>query len=47
MLQSCGLDSIFLTGMQAGIITNDNFSDARIKDIDPTRILKELEKELI
>ena len=44
MLQSSGLDSIFLTGMQAGIITNGNFSDARIRDVDPSRILKELEK---
>ena len=47
MLQSSGLDSIFLTGMQAGIITNGNFSDARIRDVDPSRILKELEKNKI
>ena len=47
MLQSSGLDSVFLTGMQAGIITNGKFSDARIRDIDPSRILKELENNKI
>ena len=46
MLQSYGLDSIFLTGMQAGIITNGNFSDARIRDVDPSRVLKELENKV-
>ena len=47
MLQSSGLDSVFLTGIQAGIITNGKFSDARIRDIDPSRILKELENNKI
>lgn len=47
MLQSYGLDSIFLTGRQAGIITNNDFSNARIKDINPSRILKELEENKV
>lgn len=47
ILQSYGLESIFLTGRQAGIITNDNFSNARILDIKPARILTELEKNKV
>ncbi|WP_270939811.1 aspartate kinase [Romboutsia lituseburensis] len=43
MLKSRKIDSIFLTGNQAGITTTDNFSDAKIIDINPQRIFKELE----
>lgn len=43
MLKSRKIDSIFLTGNQAGITTTDNFSNAKIIDINPQRIFKELE----
>src|SRR5690625_3888108 len=32
-----------LTGAQAGIITNSNFNQAKIKQVKPTRMMKELE----
>ena len=38
-LQAAGLDAIMLTGGQAGIITDNNFNNARILKVDPTRIL--------
>ena len=47
MLQSYGLESTFLTGRQAGIITNDDFANAKIMDIKPDRILKELENNKV
>ncbi|MDF2635395.1 MAG: aspartate kinase, monofunctional class [Pelosinus sp.] len=37
-LQAAGLDAIMLTGGQAGIITDDNFNNARILKVDPSRI---------
>lgn len=37
-LQSAGFDAVMLTGGQAGIITDDNFNNARILKVDPTRI---------
>jgi len=42
----CGLGNpaIFLTGAQAGIITNDQFGDARILRIDPENILNNLKE---
>lgn len=43
MLKARKIDSIFLTGNQAGIMTTDNFSNAKIIDINPQRIFKELE----
>lgn len=43
MLKSRKIDSVFLTGNQAGITTTDNFSNAKITDINPQRIFKELE----
>lgn len=46
-LNSLGVDSICLTGWQAGIITNENFGKAFICDIYPERILMELEKNKI
>ncbi|CEJ72805.1 aspartate kinase I [[Clostridium] sordellii] len=44
MLNGYGIDSIFLTGSQAGIYTDGQFSDSRIVDIKPDRISKELSK---
>jgi aspartate kinase len=38
-LQSEGIDAVMLTGGQAGIITDSNFSNARILKIDPARLL--------
>lgn len=44
MLKGQGIDSVFLTGSQAGIYTNGQFSDSRIVDIKPERIYKELDE---
>ncbi len=41
-LKERGLDPIALTGGQAGIITDANFSDARILRVDPERLLRHL-----
>lgn len=38
-LQDAGIDAAVLTGGQAGIMTDSNFSSARIQKIDPARIL--------
>ncbi|WP_066635338.1 aspartate kinase [Desulfolucanica intricata] len=35
-----GFPAVFLTGAQAGIITDDNYNDARIKRVDPQAIIK-------
>lgn len=43
MLGEYGIINIVLTGGQAGIITNDNFSNAQIKNIYPERINNELD----
>ncbi|MFA1821233.1 aspartate kinase [Virgibacillus oceani] len=37
------IDSIALTGAQAGFITTDDFTRAKIKEVKPRRILQELE----
>jgi len=42
MLTAEGIDSIVLTGGQAGIITNDSYTNAQILSLDPKRILDEL-----
>lgn len=42
-----GYDSIVFTGGQAGIITDDNFSDAKIIEVNPSNILKSLEMGII
>lgn len=42
-LQDNGLRSTALTGGQAGIITTSEFTDAKIKGVDTTRLLYELE----
>ncbi|MGL5756002.1 MAG: aspartate kinase [Paraclostridium sp.] len=44
MLKGYGIDSVFLTGGQAGIYTDGKFSDSRIVDIKPERIYKELDE---
>lgn len=46
-LQASGFDAVLLTGAQAGIITDKNFSDAKILRIDPVSILKALKEEKI
>ena len=34
-----GFPAVFITGSQAGIITDDSFNDARIRRVDPQRII--------
>ncbi len=43
-LHKCGYEAISLTGAQAGIKTDAVYNSARIRDIDPRRITRELEK---
>jgi len=43
VLEDLGLPVVSLTGWQAGIATDDNHGDARIRAIDTSRILRELE----
>lgn len=43
MLTANGVDAVAFTGSQAGMMTNGVYSDAKIKDIDPSRIKAELE----
>ena len=47
LLNDMGYESISLTGWQAGIFTNNTNQNAIIKNIDTTRILKELEDRKI
>lgn len=47
LLNGMGYKSISLTGWQAGILTNNTNQNAIIKNIDTTRILKELEERKI
>jgi aspartate kinase len=42
-LNKLGIEAISLTGSQAGIITNDKHSDARVIEVRPFRVLDELE----
>lgn len=44
MLEGRGISSVFLTGIQAGVITTKVYSNSKIKKIDPTRIQKELDE---
>lgn len=39
-----GIESISLTGSQAGIITNDRHNDARVIEVKPIRVLDEIDK---
>ncbi len=47
LLNELGYNAISLTGWQAGILTNKTNQNAIIKNIDTTRILKELNKRKI
>ena len=47
LLNSMGYDAISLTGWQAGIYTDSNIKEAKIKTIDTTRIKEELQKRKI
>lgn len=44
MLEGRRIPSVFLTGMQAGIITTKVYSNSKIKGIDPARIQRELDE---
>lgn len=44
ILESRGIDSIPMTGFQAGILTNNSFSNSEILEIDSTRIKGQLKK---
>jgi aspartate kinase len=46
-LKRRGLNAVVLTGEQAGILTSDNFSNAQIQTINPSRIIRELEQDNI
>ncbi|MEA4901517.1 aspartate kinase [Desulfitobacterium sp.] len=43
-LKSLGFDAVLLTGGQAGIITNNNFGDARIIRVEPKKIVEHLKE---
>lgn len=43
-LQEQGIESISLTGSQAGIITNDRHNAARVIEVRPVRVLDELDR---
>ena len=47
MLEGRGIPSIFLTGMQAGVITTKVYSNSKIKEINPTRIQRELDEGMV
>ena len=46
-LESMGLQAVSLTGWQAGMLTDSNYSAARIKRVRSERIQKELDKKKI
>lgn len=46
-LNSRGYDSIVFTGGQAGIITDDNYTDAKILEVNPRNILESIDKGII
>src|SRR5699024_6953364 len=43
-LQKNHISATALTGAQAGFITNDDFNQAKIKEVEPTRVLNELKE---
>jgi len=47
MLEKNGVNSVSLTGSQAGFLTDTNHTNARIIDINTTRILSELQKNKV
>lgn len=44
VLQSANIEAMMMTGGQAGIITDNNFNNARILKVDPAAIMKKLEQ---
>lgn len=38
-LQAAGMEAVMLTGGQAGVTTDNNFNNARILKVDPTRLI--------
>lgn len=46
-LNELGIESISLTGSQAGIITNDRHNDARVIEVRPFRVLDELASDRV
>jgi aspartate kinase len=46
-LNAMGCPAVALTGSQAGIITDDNFTNARIIEIRPYRVLRALDEERV
>ncbi|WP_371371200.1 aspartate kinase [Sporomusa aerivorans] len=46
-LQAAGMDAVMLTGGHAGIITDANFTDARILKCDPTRLISLLKQRKV
>lgn len=44
LLNAKGISAVFLTGPQAGIVTDDNFGNAHILSIEPSRILHHLDQ---
>ncbi|MDK2986410.1 MAG: aspartate kinase [Clostridia bacterium] len=46
-LQNMGYEAVFLTGAQAGIITNNEFGNACISRVEPDRVKEYLEKKQI
>jgi len=46
-LSRAGCPAVALTGAQAGILTTDEFNDARILSIDPAVIVRYLERNLV
>lgn len=46
-LQAEGIDAVMLTGGQAGITTDNNFNNARILKVDPTRMLNLISAEKV
>ncbi|CAH2213968.1 aspartate kinase [Tepidibacter aestuarii] len=45
ILKSKKINSVLLTGAQAGIITNGKYGDSSVVDVNPNRIKEELEKD--
>lgn len=43
-LKKNGISSVALTGAQAGFITTDDFTEAKIKTVKPARLINELER---
>lgn len=46
-LTANGIDACYLSGEQAGIVTNSNFGDAHILYVNPQRILECLDRNLV